>query len=74
MDNKEILLRTAEKEIELLKENLANMEKNINEINELRTENETLKKENEEMRKQLDSILYSKSYKFAQKLKRIVKR
>ena len=75
MDNNEILLKTAEKEIKILKENLANIktaEKEKN--NNLTIENEKLKNENKEIREQLDSILYSRSYKFAQKLKKIIKK
>ena len=75
MDNNEILLKTAEKEIKILKENLANIktaEKEKN--NKLTIENEKLKNENKEIREQLDSILYSRSHKFAQKLKKIIKK
>ena len=75
MENNEILLKTAEKEIKILKENLANIktaEKEKN--NKLTIENEKLKNENKEIREQLDSILYSRSYKFAQKLKKIIKK
>ena len=35
---------------------------------------EKLKNENNEIREQLDSILYSRRYKFAQKLKKIIKK
>lgn len=37
-------------------------------------ENELLKKENKEMREQLDSILYSRSYKIVNKISNIIKR
>lgn len=37
-------------------------------------ENKLLKKENKEMREQLDSILYSKSYKIVNKISNIIKR
>lgn len=75
MSNDEILLRTAEKEIELLKENLAKV-KNAEreEINKLTIENENLKNENREIREQLDSILHSRSYKFIQKLKKLIRK
>ena len=75
MDNNEILLRTAETERDILKEKLANIRNGgSDELNKLRLENEALRNDNKEMREQLDSILYSRSYKFAQKLKRIIKR
>ena len=37
-------------------------------------ENILLKKENKEMREQLDSILYSRSYKIVNKISNIIKR
>lgn len=37
-------------------------------------ENKLLKKENKEMREQLDSILYSRSYKIVNKISNIIKR
>lgn len=75
MENNEILLKTAEKEIEFLKERLAIIrQENIDEINALRAENKMLKSENEKIREQLDSILYSRSYKFVQKLKKIIRK
>lgn len=75
MENNEILLKTAEKEIEFLKERLAIIrQENIEEINALRAENKMLKSENEKIREQLDSILYSRSYKFVQKLKKIIRK
>ena len=36
-------------------------------------ENKLLKKENKEMREQLDSILYSRSYKIVKKISNIIK-
>ena len=38
------------------------------------TENKLLKKENKEMREQLDSIIYSRSYKIVNKISNIIKR
>ena len=37
-------------------------------------ENKLLKKENQELREQLDSILYSRSYKIVNKISNIIKR
>ncbi len=37
-------------------------------------ENKLLKKENKEMREQLDSIIYSRSYKIVNKISNIIKR
>ena len=37
-------------------------------------ENKLLKKENKEMREQLDSILYSRSYKIVNKISNIIKK
>lgn len=78
MDNNEILLKTLEKEKELLKENLANIRRETNaklaKFNDIKARNDALEQENKELREQLDSILYSRSYKFSQKLKKIIKR
>ena len=45
-----------------------------NEKNLIANENKILKDENMEIRAQLDSILYSRSYKITQKIKKIIKR
>lgn len=78
MDNKDILLRTLEKEKELLKENLAKIKNKESgdkkKVENIQNENNALKQTNKELREQLDSILYSRSYKFLQKLKKIIKR
>ena len=66
----------------LLKENMATIrEKDLkrykeleNEKNLIANENKILKDENMEIRAQLDSILYSRSYKITQKIKKIIKR
>lgn len=75
MNNDEILLKTAEKEIKILKENLANIKDvETEKINRLTIENEKLKNENNEIKEQLDSILRSRSYKFIQKLKKLIRK
>ncbi len=78
MDNKDILLRTLEKEKELLKENLAKIKNKESgdkkKVENIQNENNALKQTNKELREQLDSILYSRSYKILQKVKRIIKR
>ena len=78
MDNKDILLRTLEKEKELLKENLAKIKNKESgdkkKVENIQNENNALKQTNKELREQLDSILYSRSYKFLQKVKKIIKR
>lgn len=82
MENSEIIIKTLEKENELLKENMSKIrEKDLQkyltwqeEKNSLLSENEALKNENAEIRNQLDSILYSRSYRFTQKIKNVIKR
>ena len=82
MDNNEILLKTLEKENKLLKENMATIrQKDLEKYNKLESENkilknniENLKDENKKIREQLDSILYSRSYKMIQKVKKILGR
>ena len=59
MESSEIIIRTLEKE---------------NAKNLIANENKILKDENMEIRAQLDSILYSRSYKITQKIKKIIKR
>ena len=78
MDNKDILLRTLEKEKELLRENLAKIKNKESgdkkKVENIQNENNALKQTNKELREQLDSILYSRSYKILQKVKKIIKR
>jgi len=70
MDNNEILIKTLEKENIMLKENIkAQKDKEKVYLNE----KEELIKENKQLREQLDSILYSRSYKFVQTIKKIIK-
>ena len=80
MESSEIIIRTLEKENAL--QNMATIrEKDLkkykeleNEKNLIANENKILKDENMEIRAQLDSILYSRSYKITQKIKKIIKR
>lgn len=60
---------------------MSNLQKKIDENEELKSENENLKKENENLknenqnlRSELDKIVYSRSYKMIQKAKKIIKR
>ena len=66
------------KEKELLKENLANIRNKESgdkkKVENIQNENNALKQTNKELREQLDSILYSRSYKILQKVKKIIKR
>lgn len=71
MDNNEILMRTLEKENNLLKENIKEYN---NKTKKYLEENKKLIEENKQLREQLDSILYSRSYKFAQKIKKIIRK
>lgn len=64
-------LRIKNEELEL--ENKILIEK-VKENKLLKKENKLLKKENKEMREQLDSILYSRSYKIVNKISNIIKR
>jgi hypothetical protein len=74
MDNNEILIKTLEKENSLLKENIKSFNKKFEESKKLIEANNNLIEENKQLREQLDSILYSRSYKFAQKIKKIIKK
>ena len=78
MDNKDILLRTLQKEKQLLKENLAKIKNKESgdkkKVENIQNENNALKQTNKELREQLDSILYSRSHKILQKVKRIIRR
>ena len=92
MDNNEILLKTLNKENDLLKNNIDTKENKINELyrkyNELQEEykkmenqhekevkkNEKLLEEKIMIENKLNSILYSRSYKITQKIKKILRR
>ena len=78
MDNNEILLKTLEKENKLISENC---DKLMEELNKSRQETLEQKKitdnviaERDKLQKQLDSIIYSRSYKAMQKIKKILGR
>ena len=75
MDDQEIIIRTLEKEKELLQKQLR---KKIEEIDEYTNNSkmliDKLKTENKELREKLDSILYSRSYKFSQKIVKLLKK
>lgn len=74
MEDKEIIIKTLEKEKELLQKQLLKKEEELAKystkkkivINEL-------EKENRELREKLHSILYSRSYKFSQKIAKLFK-
>lgn len=78
MDNNEILLKTLEKENKLISENY---DKLMEELKKLQQETLTQKEitnnvisERDELQKKLDSIIYSRSYKAMQKIKKILGR
>lgn len=85
MDNNEILLKTLQKENDLIIENTNKLKNKCNdlqnELNKVKAENDyqklvnsNLKEERDRLQQQLDSILYSRSYKIIQKIKKIVGR
>ncbi len=78
MDNNEILLKTLEKENKLISENY---DKLMGELKKSQQETLTQKEitnnvisERDELQKKLDSIIYSRSYKAMQKIKKILGR
>ena len=75
INNEKILIKELELELELVKKNLQD------EINKASEEEKTYIKEQEKLnnkkkalRDELDSILYSRSYKFISKVKKIIRR
>ena len=75
MNNQEILLKTLQKENELIIKNYTEKYNQLNEkYKQEKEKNERLLEENEKTRKQLDSILYSRSYKAMQKVKKMLGR
>ncbi len=82
MDNNEILLKTLEKENKFLidnyKQKYSKSEENIKQLEEKcgqeKILNQHLMEENNILRRQLDSILYSRSYKIIQTIKKILGR
>ena len=78
MDNNEILLKTLKKENKLISENY---DKLMGELKKSQQETLTQKEitnnvisERDELQKKLDSIIYSRSYKAMQKIKKILGR
>lgn len=86
MDNSEILIKTLQKENELIKEYCDRLkaeqeQKEIEHKMQLdekeqqrQREVESIRNEEKEIQKKLDSILYSRSYKAMQKIKKIIRR
>ena len=78
MDNNEILLKTLEKENKLISENydklMGKLKKSQQETLEQKEITNKVIAERDELQKQLDSIIYSRSYKAMQKIKKILGR
>lgn len=78
MDNNEILLKTLEKENKLISENydklMEELKKSRQETLEQKEITSKIVAERDELQKQLDSIIYSRSYKAMQKIKKILGR
>lgn len=85
MDNNEILLKTLQKENKIISENCKKEEQEKNELirnyseleikyNEEKQKNIRTMNEINEIKNQLNSILYSRSYKLIQKIKKILGR
>ena len=75
INNEKILIKELELELELVKKNLQD---EINKASEQEKayikEQEKLNKKKRALRDELDSILYSRSYKFISKVKKIIRR
>jgi len=74
MNDQEIIIKTLEKENELLKSNLREKEKKNASINEYKKIIESLEKENKSLREQIEAVVHSRSYKFLQKILQLFKR
>ena len=74
MEDHEIIIKTLEKEKELLQEQLIKSEEIAKSLMEKEKIIVNLETENKELREKLDSILYSRSYKFSQKIVKLLKR
>ena len=75
MNNQEILIRTLEKENKLISENWNRKYLELEEkYKQEKNIKEQIEKEKNEIREQLDSILYSRSYKMIQSFKKILGR
>ena len=75
INNEKILIKELELELELVKKNLQD---EINKASEQEKayikEQEKLNNEKRALRDELDSILYSRTYKFISKVKKIIRR
>lgn len=75
MEDQEIIIKTLEKEKELLQKQLKKRDEEIAEYsNNSEALINKLKEENKELREKLDSILYSRSYRFSQKIVKLLKK
>lgn len=78
MDNNQILYKTLEKEKKLIINNYHQLEEKYSQLEEEYIKekklNEDILKEKNSIQEQLDSILYSRSYKAIQKIKKILGR
>lgn len=71
MDNNEILLKTLQKENNLIVQNYNQLKEKYNQEKQYNTE---ILEEKNMIKEQLDSILYSRSYKAIMKIKKILGR
>lgn len=71
MDNNEILLKTLQKENNLIVQNYNQLKEKYNQEKQSNTE---ILEEKNMIKEQLDSILYSRSYKAIMKIKKILGR
>lgn len=71
MDNNEILLKTLQKENNLIVQNYNQLKEKYNQEKKYNTE---ILEEKNRIKEQLDSILYSRSYKAIMKIKKILGR
>lgn len=75
INKEQILINELELELELVKNNLKNAtNKLLEKEKEYNEQKEKLINEKKALRAELDSILYSRSYKFLSKVKKIIRR
>ena len=74
MEDYEIIIKTLENEKKLLQKQLRKQEEIDNSYKKNEEKIKALEAENKEIRNQLESILYSRSYKFSQKIVKLLKR
>ncbi len=75
INKEQILINELELELELVKSNLKNAtNKLLEKEKEYNEQKEKLINEKKALRAELDSILYSRSYKFLSKVKKIIRR